>query len=72
MTVPPPVGPPPTWLAATALAGPPQPVPLTDRQRRGRQCADCAVELTAATARPLPRRFPLRVCVRCSTARCSR
>ncbi len=35
MTVPPPVGPPPTWLAAPALAGPPQPVPLTDRQRRG-------------------------------------
>ncbi|WP_236245131.1 hypothetical protein [Streptomyces sp. CC210A] len=46
--------------------------PLTERQRRGRQCADCAVELTAATARRLPRRFPLRVCVRCHSARCGR
>ncbi|WP_177204338.1 hypothetical protein [Streptomyces sp. CC53] len=46
--------------------------PLTERQRRGRQCADCAVELTAATARQLPRRFPLRVCVRCHSARCGR
>ncbi len=68
MTVPPPVGPPVTWLAARALAGPPEP-PLSERQRRGRQCADCAVELTAATARPLPRRFPLRVCVRCHSVR---
>ncbi len=67
MTVPPPLGPPATWLAAPALAGPPQ-TPLTERQRRGRQCADCAVALTAATARPRPRRFPLRACVRCHTA----
>ncbi|WP_236244513.1 hypothetical protein [Streptomyces sp. CC210A] len=44
----------------------------SERQRRGRQCADCAIELTAAVARPLPRRFPLQVCVRCHTARSSR
>ncbi len=69
MSVPPPVSPPPTWLAAPALAGPPQ---LTERQRarptvRGlRRRADRRHRPAAAA------RFPLRVCVRCHTARSSR
>ncbi|MCH0539876.1 hypothetical protein I3F58_09930 [Streptomyces sp. MUM 203J] len=63
MSTPHPMGPYPTWLAASALVSKPYPHRL--RQASGLQCTHCGRELRGIDSVPLPGHEPRRACTDC-------